>query len=185
MKIYTKTGDKGKTSLLTGKRVSKNHPRIEAYGTVDELNSFIGLLRSTNLQKNDQLFLEQVQNDLFSIGSLLAMDVKKPEFGLREIETSDFEQIENEIDNINSLLPKLKSFIIPGGSHAIATCHVCRSVCRRAERLCIQLDEIEAVDANIIIYLNRLSDYFFMLARKIAFDNNIQVPEWKNTKIRK
>jgi cob(I)alamin adenosyltransferase len=182
MKIYTKTGDKGKTSLLTGKRVSKNHPRIEAYGSIDELNSFIGLLRSNALNANDSLFLEQIQNNLFSIGSLLAMDEKRPEFGLKEINPFDIQQIENEIDEITLLLPKLKSFIIPGGSQAIASCHVCRSVCRRAERHCIQLDEFEAVEPNIIIYLNRLSDYFFMLARKVAFENKIKLPEWKNSR---
>jgi cob(I)alamin adenosyltransferase len=110
------------------------------------------------------------------------MDEKRPEFNLREISAYDIHHIENEIDEINNLLPKLKSFIIPGGSQAIATCHLCRSVCRRAERQSIALDEIEKVEVNIIVYLNRLSDYFFMLARKIAFDNAIQVPEWKNPK---
>jgi len=180
MKIYTKTGDKGKTSLLTGKRVSKYHPRIEAYGTVDELNSFIGLLRSFNIDKQSDHILDGIQNQLFSIGSSLAMDVKRPEITLNEIVISDVETLENDMDRIDSLLPKLKAFIIPGGSQAIAICHICRCVCRRAERLCVELSDNEHVDEIIIIYLNRLSDYFFMLARKIAFDNDIEVPIWKS-----
>jgi cob(I)alamin adenosyltransferase len=180
MKIYTKTGDKGKTSLLTGKRVPKYHPRIEAYGTVDELNSFIGLLRSYDLDKKSNEILGSVQNQLFSIGSSLAMDVKHQEITLNEIAIGDVEILENDMDRIDSILPKLKSFIIPGGSQAIAICHVCRCVCRRAERLCVELSDNERVDEIIVIYLNRLSDYFFMLARKIAFDNNIEVPLWKN-----
>jgi len=180
MKIYTKTGDKGKTSLLSGKRVPKYHRRIEAYGTIDELNSFIGLLRSYDIDKIGNEILGGVQNHLFTIGSSLAMDVKRPEFVLPEITTSDVEILEKDIDRIDILLPKLKEFIIPGGSQAIAFCHVCRCVCRRAERLCTELSDNEQVDELIIVYLNRLSDYFFMLARKIAFDNNIEIPHWKS-----
>jgi len=181
MKIYTKTGDKGKTSLLSGKRVSKYHPRIEAYGTVDELNSFIGLLRASDLEKHSDFILENIQNQLFAIGSLLAIDEKNPKFSLPEISSSDVEMLELEMDRIESALPKLKSFIIPGGSQSIASCHVCRSVCRRAERLIIELSDNEQVHENIIIYMNRLSDYFFMLSRKIAFDNNIEMPIWKSS----
>ncbi len=181
MKIYTKTGDKGKTSLLSGKRVSKYHPRIEAYGTVDELNSFIGLLRASDLEKHSDFILENIQNQLFAIGSLLAIDEKNPKFSLPEISSSDVEMLELEMDRIESALPKLKSFIIPGGSQSIAFCHVCRSVCRRAERLIIELSDNEQVSENIIIYMNRLSDYFFMLSRKIAFDNNIEMPIWKSS----
>ncbi len=180
MKIYTKTGDKGKTSLLSGKRVSKHHPRIEAYGTIDELNSFIGLLRTFDLDKQSNQMLVGVQNQLFTIGSSLAMDVKRPELALPEIAIEDIEVIENDIDRIEAILPKLKDFIIPGGSQSIAICHVCRCVCRRAERLCTELADSEQVDDLIIIYINRLSDYFFMLARKIAFDNDIEIPHWKS-----
>jgi len=181
MKIYTKTGDKGKTSLLSGKRVPKYHKRIEAYGTVDELNSFIGLLRSYELDNETNDVLESVQNQLFIIGSSLAMDEKRPEFKLPEINMGDIETLEAEMDKIENLLPKLKSFIIPGGSQSIAVCHVCRSVCRRAERLIIELSDNEQIDELIVIYMNRLSDYFFMLARKVAFDNKIELPIWKNT----
>jgi cob(I)alamin adenosyltransferase len=180
MKIYTKTGDKGKTSLLSGKRVSKFHPRIGAYGTVDELNSFIGLLRAFELDKINDNLLENVQNKLFVIGSCLAMDEKHPEFAIPEITVVDIEMLELEMDRIEAKLPKLKSFIIPGGSQSIAVCHVCRSVCRRAERLITELADNEQVDELIIIYMNRLSDYFFMLARKIGFDNHIEMPVWKN-----
>jgi cob(I)alamin adenosyltransferase len=182
MRIYTKTGDKGETSLLTGKRVPKFHPRIDAYGTVDELNSFIGLLRSYSINNEDNLILEKIQNLLFTLGSLLAMDEKRPEYGIKEVSPDDIHILEIEMDKMETLLPKLKSFIIPGGNQTIATCHVCRSVCRRAERLCTQLSENEFVDINILIYLNRLSDYFFMLARKIAFDNKIEIPTWQNIK---
>jgi len=179
MKIYTKTGDKGKTSLLSGKRVPKNHPRIEAYGTVDELNSFIGLLRAYDINDGDKLVLGRIQNLLFTMGSNLAMEEKNPDFGLPEINTHDIEQLEKEMDRMDEILPKLNAFIIPGGDKAVALSHVCRSICRRAERLCIELFENEPVDDLIIIYLNRLSDYFFMLGRKIAYDKKIAVPEWK------
>lgn len=179
MKIYTKTGDKGKTSLLSGKRVSKSHPRIEAYGTVDELNSFIGLLRAYDINEGDKLVLERIQNLLFTMGSNLAMDEKNPDFGLPEININDIEQLEKEMDRMDEILPKLNAFIIPGGDKAVAVSHVCRSICRRAERLCIELSENEIIDEQIIIYLNRLSDYFFMLGRKIAYDKKIDVPEWK------
>ncbi len=182
MKIYTKTGDKGQTSLLSGKRVTKTHPLIEAYGTIDELNSFIGLLRSSDISLGANEVLGKIQNLLFSIGALLALDEEKPELKLREITQEDILLLELEMDKMEAIMPKLKSFIIPGGSQAIAASHVCRSICRRAERICIQLSEKESVDTNIIIYLNRLSDYFFMLARKIAFDNKIEIPVWHNSK---
>jgi cob(I)alamin adenosyltransferase len=179
VKIYTKTGDKGQTSLLTGKRVAKFHPRIEAYGTVDELNSFIGLLAAYDLSQGDKHVLQKIQNNLFNIGALLAMDVKRPEFKIEDISEADIRQLELEMDKMTDVLPDLKSFIIPGGSQSIATAHVCRTICRRAERFCIHLSENDPVDSNIIIYLNRLSDYFFVLARKIAFDNQIEIPIWK------
>ena len=182
MKIYTKTGDKGKTSLLTGKRVPKYHPRIEAYGTVDELNSFIGLLRAYDFNDGDKEALIEIQNLLFNIGSNLAMDEKKPEYALPEISEKDIELLEKEMDRMDTILPKLKEFILPGGDKAVALCHVCRSVCRRTERLCIELSENEDIDNLIIIYLNRLSDYFFVLGRKIAFDKKIEVPTWNSKK---
>jgi cob(I)alamin adenosyltransferase len=179
MKIYTKTGDKGKTSLLSGNRVAKYHLRIQAYGTVDELNSFIGLLRSNLIKESDVQILALVQNQLFNVGSSLAMDEKRSGLSLPEIVVEDIERLEIEMDLIDSFLPKLKDFIIPGGSQSISLAHVCRSICRRAERLCVELSDNDQVDELIIIYLNRLSDYFFMLSRKIAFENNIEMPIWK------
>ncbi len=182
MKIYTKTGDKGKTSLLTGKRVPKYHPRIEAYGTIDELNSFIGLLNAYDFNANDKNTLTKVQNLLFNIGSKLAMDEKNYEYKLPELKNDDISLLENEMDRMENVLPRLNDFIIPGGDKAVALSHVCRSVCRRAERLCTELSENEEVDNLIIIYLNRLSDYFFVLGRKIAFDKKIDIPRWEKDK---
>ncbi len=180
MKIYTKTGDKGKTSLLTGKRVPKYHPRIEAYGTIDELNSFIGLLRAYDFSDDDKEVLAKIQNLLFNIGSNLAMDEQNSEFNIPEVTQQNITQLELEMDRMDEILPKLNEFIIPGGDKAVALSHVCRSICRRAERLCTQLSEDENVDDLIIIYLNRLSDYFFVLGRKIAFDKKIEIPTWNS-----
>jgi cob(I)alamin adenosyltransferase len=167
MKIYTKTGDKGKTSLLTGKRVPKHHPRIEAYGTIDELNSFIGLLRAYDFSHGDKEVLTKIQNLLFNIGSNLGMDEKSTDFSLPEVTEQNIKKLELEMDRMDEILPKLNEFIIPGGGKAVALSHVCRSICRRAERLCIQLSESEDVDDLIIIYLNRLSDYFLYLPEKL------------------
>jgi len=178
LKIYTKTGDKGQTSLLTGKRVAKSHPRLEAYGTIDELNSFVGLLASYKISENDLAFLENIQHNLFNIGALLAMDEKRPQFKIKDIEENDILEIEKEMDIISNLLPRLTSFILPGGSQSIATAHVCRAICRRAERICVHLSENEDIDSNLIIYINRLSDYFFLLSRKIAHENKIEIPCW-------
>ncbi|MEN8118901.1 MAG: cob(I)yrinic acid a,c-diamide adenosyltransferase [Bacteroidota bacterium] len=178
MKIYTKTGDKGQTSLLSGERVSKYNIRIEAYGTIDELNSFVGLLRSGELNKDDAIFLFKIQNKLFNIGSKLAMGKKKSSFKLPELKEEDIVLLEKEMDKIDAVTPKLKSFVLPGGSSSVAYSHVCRSICRRAERLIVKLaDEVE-IDTNIIKYVNRLSDYFFLLSRKIAFDFNVDEVIW-------
>jgi cob(I)alamin adenosyltransferase len=179
MRIYTKTGDKGQTSLLTGTRVLKNHPRIEAYGTVDELNSFIGLLRTFETDSDADELLFEVQKKLFVIGSLLANDDKEGKFDLNKITVEDIQVLEAAMDKMMAVLPSLKSFILPGGSPAVAYCHICRTICRRAERNCINLFESDTIDSIIIIYLNRLSDYFFMLARKIAYDRGIEMPVWK------
>ena len=166
MKIYTKSGDKGETSLLSGNRVSKNHARIEAYGSVDELSSFIGYLRAYDIDENSKIVLFKIQKVLFSMGSLLALDENKYKLNLDNIKISDIEFLENEIDAMNENLPKLTEFIIPGGSKTAGLSHVCRTVCRRCERLVVGLEKTEDVDNNIIQYLNRLSDYFFVLARK-------------------
>jgi cob(I)alamin adenosyltransferase len=184
MGIYTKTGDKGKTSLLSGTRVPKYHLRIEAYGTVDELNSFIGLLSAYEINREDRNVLDKIQNLLFTIGSNLSMDNETKDFGLPKVTEEDINLLEQEMDKMETKLPKLKAFIIPGGDKAVAMSHVCRSVCRRAERLCTQLFETETVDEKIIVFLNRLSDYFFMLGRKIAFEKEIEIPEWDGGKTR-
>jgi len=172
MKIYTKSGDKGKTSLLSGKRVAKNNIRIEAYGSVDELNSFIGHLRAYD-ELNREAFnaLLEVQKVLFRVGSFLAMDENKFNIKIEDISDADIELLEKEIDKMNEILPKLTNFIIPTGSKATGIAHICRTVCRRSERNVVKLMEKEEVDNNILIYLNRLSDYFFVLARMITKDS--------------
>ncbi len=172
MKIYTKTGDAGKTSLLSGERVPKFDIRINAYGTVDELNSFIGFLIALELKKEHKAFLVTIQNKLFNLGSVLAVrnDVS---FHIPEITEEDILLIEKEIDKMNKDIPPVKEFILPGGDIVSAQCHVCRSVCRRAERLVVELSEKETVDVFSVKFLNRLSDYFFVLSRKNIFDKNL------------
>ncbi len=178
MKIYTKTGDKGQTSLLSGERVAKYHERIEAYGTIDELNSFVGLLRSGELNKDDKLFLIKIQKKLFNIGSNLAMGKKKSSFKPPILKENDIALLEKEMDKIDSLLPKLTNFILPGGSQSVAYSHLCRSICRRAERLIVKLADETEIDVNIVKFINRLSDYFFLLSRKIAFDYHVEETIW-------
>lgn len=173
MKIYTKTGDKGETSLLNGTRVSKSDNRISAYGTIDELNSFIGLLASNDIKESHQKDLLEIQNKLYYIGSMLAIrgshNLKIP-----EITKEDVQSIEKNIDLLNKKLPLLKVFIIPGGNQETAHCHVCRSICRRAEREVVMLANKETTDVSIIKYLNRLSDYFFVLARTLSFESGLE-----------
>ena len=168
MKIYTKTGDKGKTSLLGGKKVSKSHLRIEAYGTVDELNSHIGLLASYTINEPYQAFLLAVQHKLFNLGSLLAVDGNEQPFPLPGVFKEDVEAIEHEIDRLTAQLSVLKQFILPGGHREVAFCHIARCVCRRAERCVVRLHETDAVDEMLIKYLNRLSDFIFVLARMMT-----------------
>ena len=180
MKIYTKSGDKGKTSLIGGKRVAKDETQIEAYGTIDELNSNLGLLRGYCILESDKEFILDIQENLFIIGSLLAIDYsnKKKEhinFSKEKIPT-----IENEIDRISLNLPAITNFIIPGGHITISTCHISRSVCRRAERNCIKFSKETDINENILIYLNRLSDYLFTLSRKITQDTNTKEIKWVN-----
>jgi len=181
LKIYTKTGDMGKTSLLGGTKVPKNDARIESYGTVDELNSFVGLL---NDQMNDAKLrksLLDIQDRLFTIGSLLAMEPQKKNLPkIPELADGDISHLEKEIDEMDKMLPEMKSFILPGGHAAVSTAHICRSVCRRAERRCIDLLEKGLpVDPLIIKYLNRLSDYFFVLSRYIGQQLHIKEILWK------
>jgi cob(I)alamin adenosyltransferase len=167
MKIYTKTGDKGTTSLIGGTKVPKSHLRIEAYGTIDELNSYLGLLRDlVNDQQTVQL-ISDIQDRLFTIGSSLACDpIKEPRMRLPDLKTEDIEVLEKEIDRLNEELEPMKSFIIPGGHPTISHIHIGRCICRRAERACVRLElESLEVDPKILQYLNRLSDYLFILAR--------------------
>ena len=167
MKIYTKTGDKGTTSLVGGTRVPKTHIRLEAYGTVDELNSNLGLLITYLLDGKDKDFLQQVQDRLFAVGSHLA--------------TEQVEMVEREIDRLDTLLPPLSAFILPGGSRGAAVCHVCRTVCRRAERRILALAEQVEIASELLAYVNRLSDYLFVLSRKMNQDDKKGEIFWNNS----
>ena len=181
MKIYTKTGDLGKTSLIGGTKVPKSHIRIDTYGTVDELNSFIGLLGDAFNNKRSNTTLKEIQDRLFTIGSSLACDPdKEPLMKMPDLKESDITFLEREIDTMNDVLPLMKFFVLPGGHSAVSTAHVTRCVCRRAERCCVNMQEHEFfVEPMVIKYLNRLSDYLFVLGRFIAHE--LQVPEiaWK------
>lgn len=179
MKIYTKTGDKGQASLVGGLRVSKGCDRLESYGTVDELNSQLGLLITYCKEKSDVSFLTDVQRNLFVVGSYLATDNTQTK--VKNIVTAEMvETLEKEIDRIDSILPPQKLFILPGGSRSSSVAHVCRCVCRRAERCIIRLAEDGAeIDDNVVSYINRLSDYLFILARKLNYDENHEEIIWK------
>ncbi|MEZ5198715.1 MAG: cob(I)yrinic acid a,c-diamide adenosyltransferase [Bacteroidales bacterium] len=178
-KIYTKGGDKGETSLLGGTRVPKYHEKIEAYGTLDELNSFVGLIRDQDIDPHYKDVLLIIQNNLFLAESHLAADKPESIKKLPRLSIEDIELLENEIDSMNESLPELRSFILPGGHTVVSFCHIARTICRRAERLVIKLGEKYETDVLIIKFLNRLSDYFFVLARKIAFDFNLEDIPWK------
>ena len=174
-KIYTRKGDKGETSLIGGTRVPKNHIRIEAYGTLDELNSYIGLIRDFKIGQQYRKVLLEIQNRLFTAESLLASD-KNPKINtLPCLEDKDIAFLENEIDQMNEGLPALNSFILPGGHPVVSHCHIARCICRRAERVVIELSDNHHVDMLVVKYLNRLSDYLFVLARKLAY--NLNAPE--------
>jgi cob(I)alamin adenosyltransferase len=177
LKIYTKTGDNGSTSLLFGKRVSKSSLRIDCYGTVDELNSNLGLLGDLENEKERKNFIREIQNNLFVIGSNLACERK--ENSLSKINVYEIEVLEDCIDQMNEELPELRHFIIPGGHQVVSICHICRTICRRAERIIVGLSEIEHIDSNIITYLNRLSDYLFVLSRKIGQELGVEEVKWK------
>lgn len=181
MKIYTKTGDTGKTSLIGGTRILKNDPRIEAYGTVDELNSFAGVVYDHLEDEHSRTIIKEIQDRLFTIGSELACDPNKDiKMPIPDLHESDIQLLETEMDKMDAELPAMKNFILPGGAPAVSFTHVARSVCRRAERCCIDLLEHDGkVDAIIIKYLNRLSDYFFMLARYTGMKMNAAEIVWK------
>lgn len=178
MKIYTKTGDKGLTSLIGGTRVPKHHIRIESYGTVDELNSWIGLIRDQPIAEHDRDLLKQIQDRLFTVGSSLAADPERSKMVIPDLHSEDIDLLEQEMDRMNLSLPELKHFILPGGSTAVSYCHIARCVCRRAERLTVHLAEESAVDEKVIIYLNRLSDYLFTLGRLVGYQQKIGENIW-------
>lgn len=181
LKIYTKTGDKGKTSLIGGTKVAKSNIRIEAYGTIDELNSFIGLTADQLSNEPLKNILKEIQDRLFTIGSSLACDPdKEPLLKIPDLKESDVEFLEKNIDLMNTELKPMKSFILPGGHIAISTAHITRCVCRRAERICVNMQEHELfVDPLVIKYLNRLSDYLFVLARYAGHLLGIEDIPWK------
>lgn len=181
MKIYTKTGDKGQTSLVSGKRVAKYHLRIESYGTVDELNSYIGMVRDQEVNEKRKDELKEIQDRLFTIGSLLASEPENQKKKVPDLYETDIEFLEKKIDEIDAQLPAMRFFILPGGHQSISMGHIARTVCRRAERLVLKLSqEEEIVEGELITrYLNRLSDYLFILCRKMHQELGIEEIAWK------
>ena len=180
--IYTRTGDEGMTSLVGGIRVPKTHCRLEAYGTIDELNSFVGLLISNIENEDDKDFIIDIQRKLFSVGSYLATDTSKRELSANSIiHPEDVECLEKIIDNIDESLPKLTSFVLPTGTQAASIAHICRTVCRRAERRILEMSEKIEIDTNVLAYINRLSDFLFVFARKLNNSSNIGEFFWKRT----
>ena len=185
MKVYTKTGDKGTTALFGGSRVPKYHIRIESYGTVDELNSYIGLIRD---QEMSQIYKDQlihIQDKLFTLGAILATDPEKAilkngkeRLNIARIAEEDVAYLENAIDEMEKELPPMTHFVLPGGHTIVSYCHIARCVCRRAERLSTHLNDIEPTDEMVLKYLNRLSDYLFVLARKLTFDLKADEVKW-------
>lgn len=185
MKIYTKTGDKGSTALFGGTRVPKHHIRIESYGTVDELNSHLGMLRDQQIDKHSHDMLLIIQERLFTLGSILATDPDKAvlksgkqRLDIPKISAEDIERLEKEMDQMNEELPEMTHFILPGGHQTVSVCHIARCVCRRAERLATALHEVEPFDEQVLKYLNRLSDYLFVLARKLSQDLQANEIPW-------
>ena len=185
MKVYTKTGDTGTTALFGGTRVPKHHIRIESYGTVDELNSHIRLIRDQDISDLYKKVLIEVQDRLFTVGAVLATPPEKetlkngqPRLQNLGIIESDIEFLENKIDIMEESLPPMTHFVLPGGHTTVSYCHIARCVCRRAERLAVHLNDIEPTDAFVIKYLNRLSDYLFVLARKLSYDLSADEVQW-------
>ncbi|MBQ4820326.1 cob(I)yrinic acid a,c-diamide adenosyltransferase [Aquimarina sp. MMG016] len=185
MKIYTKTGDKGTTALFGGTRVPKHHIRIDSYGTVDELNSHIGLIRDQNIDELSKKVLVTIQDKLFTVGAVLATDPEKAilksgqkRLNIPTIAIEDIELLEKEIDRMNDTLPPMTHFVLPGGHQTVSFCHIARCVCRRAERLATALYELEPFEETTLQYLNRLSDYLFVLARKLSNDLQAEEIKW-------
>lgn len=179
MKIYTRTGDQGMTSLFGGKRVPKTDIRIESYGTVDELNSWIGLLRDQSVNQERQDELTGIQDRLFTMGSLLATEPGNTKVKVPALADDDITALEKSMDRMDETLPPMRSFVLPGGHPSVSFGHIARTVCRRAERLAIALNESENIDPLIVKYLNRLSDYLFVLTRKMASELNAPETPWK------
>jgi cob(I)alamin adenosyltransferase len=185
MKVYTKTGDKGTTALFGGTRVPKDHIRIDSYGTVDELNSYIGLIRDQEFNQHYKDILIEIQDRLFTVGAILATPPEKEVLknGEKRLQNlgiieSDIQLLENEIDNMEDSLPPMTHFVLPGGHTTVSYCHIARCVCRRAERLAVQLSHEEPINEYAIKYLNRLSDYLFVLARKLSHDLQAVEVKW-------
>lgn len=185
MKIYTKTGDKGTTALFGGTRVPKHHIRIESYGTVDELNSHLGLIRDQSINQQYKEIIMGIQDKLFTVGAILATDPEKAilkngkeRLNIEKISIKDIEHLEKEMDTMNEALPPMTHFVLPGGHQTVSFCHIARCVCRRAERLASALNDIEPFEANALTYLNRLSDYLFVLARKLSSDLQADEIKW-------
>ena len=185
MKIYTKTGDNGTTALFGGTRVPKHHIRIDSYGTVDELNSHLGLIRDQNIGTHYKKSLTTIQNKLFTIGAILATDPEKAllkngkaRLNIEKISAEDIQFLELEMDAMNADVPPMTHFVLPGGHQTVSFCHIARCVCRRAERLAVALNDIEPFEVNALMYLNRLSDYLFVLARKLTMDLQAEEIKW-------
>ena len=179
MKIYTKNGDNGETQLLGGTKVSKDNLRLQCYGCVDELNAYIGHIYDHNIDEKTNQFILAIQNRLFDLGSNIAYDQKNKAISLEKITQEDVERIESEIDRLDEVLPKLTNFILPSGHKATSLCHIARTVCRRAERNIVELNTNEFVDPINIRFLNRLSDYLFVLSRYNLFLNKIDEVIWQ------
>lgn len=191
MKIYTKTGDKGQTSLFGGTRVPKYNLRIEAYGTIDELNANIGLIRDQQIDEHTSKILLKIQNELFTLGAMLATPPEKEtlksgkdRLNIEKINNEKITLLESEMDLMNETLPPMTHFVLPGGHQTVSYCHIARCICRRAERITTQLSDESNVDPQILMYLNRLSDYLFVLARKLTLDNNAQEIQWIPEKLK-
>lgn len=185
MKIYTKTGDKGTTALFGGTRVPKHHIRIESYGTVDELNSHLGLIRDQHIDPHYKELLMLIQDKLFTVGAILATDPEKAilksgkeRLNIPKISSSDIQLLEDEMDTMDEALPPMTHFVLPGGHQTVSFCHIARCVCRRAERLASALNDLEPFQPESLTYLNRLSDYLFVLARKLSYDLQAEEIKW-------
>lgn len=185
MKIYTKTGDNGTTALFGGTRVAKHHIRIESYGTVDELNSWLGLIRDQKIKAHASNMIATIQDRLFTVGAILATDPEKAvlksgkdRLNIPKITSVDIELLEKEMDQMNEELPAMTHFILPGGHTTVSYCHIARTVCRRSERLISHLNATEVVDEMVLMYVNRLSDYLFVLARKLSKELKATEIKW-------